>query len=194
MTDRNITPSSVVKAKYPPDFPNSFGAAYRYIVGLHPSWQSLDSEAAMTQANRTSNLLERQVLNLLASEAAAREDQDWRASKGRVPRVAEADMHVRDEKPANVIEMRPRNIPPVRPNSPPCTIGAIETVLESYNGELGPASGFNLGAILKLDATVLDFRKACEWVVLQVHTGKPISNRPALVFTTLRRMMGRMAQ
>lgn len=194
MSNREITPSAVAEAKYGPDFPNSFGEGYEAVMRRHPRWYGIDSETAMSLSYKTTDLLERQVLNLLATEAAAREDEDWRAQKGRVPRVAEADMHVRDEKPANVIEMRPRCIPPVRPNSPPCTIGAIETVLESYNGELGPASGFNLGAILKLDATVLDFRKACEWVVLQVHTGKPINNRPALVFTTLRRMMGRMAQ
>lgn len=183
-------PLLIPKAEYPKSTPVPFSEAYRTILQAHPGWLSLSSLDALYEHDRRTCIIERGVLNLIASNAGRREERQ--AALVSAPAFEEAYMHVRQEQPAPKVEAA-RYAPKLEQamvTSPPCTTAAVLTIWESYP-ELHAAEALSPNPILALRATQAQFRTACEFVAKKMAAGQAIKRPVGMVHGTLKAMVVR---
>lgn len=178
------TPYSIPKAHYPADPPKSYGDVRRMVLREHPNWVNLSPVDALILHDRSESILERAVLNEIASDNQRREDAGERLTYR--PKITEAYMHVRDEP-------KPDKAPaPARPvaSSPRCTTASVLSIWADYP-HLSAAGGLAPNAILALQANQLQFREACEFVSKKIGGGEIVRNAAGMVHGTLKRMVAR---
>lgn len=192
---KDANPVAIPTAAYPAPCTYFFRQEHRAVLSAHPHWVNLSCLDALTLHDRSTCILERQVLNLIASDAGRREEAQ--ANLTAKPSFPEAYMHDRPEPkaPAQAQAQAPAPRPKARleqvlEHSPPCTTATVLSIWESYP-ELERAGGLVPNTFLAIRGTQLQFRKACEFVAKKMSGGNVIKNPAGMVHGTFKRMAAR---